>query len=58
MLRHMKASFHHRPVSVQVLYIMFCIMLLDYAHDTWFYWTHRFLHLRPIYKYVHFEHHR
>eukprot|EP00877_Chromochloris_zofingiensis_P005495 jgi/Chrzof1/14947/Cz09g21230.t1 len=45
--------------SIQdVLYIMFCIMLLDYAHDTWFYWTHRFLHLRPIYKYVHFEHHR
>lgn len=43
---------------VQVLYLLLCIALLDYLHDTWFYWTHRLLHWRPIYKHVHRDHHR
>jgi sterol desaturase/sphingolipid hydroxylase (fatty acid hydroxylase superfamily) len=40
------------------LYILLCIVVLDYLHDGWFYWTHRLLHWRPLYKWVHFEHHR
>lgn len=39
-------------------YILLCICFLDYLHDTWFYWTHRLLHWRPLYRWVHWEHHR
>jgi sterol desaturase/sphingolipid hydroxylase (fatty acid hydroxylase superfamily) len=28
------------------------------VHDTWFYWTHRFMHWRPVFKYTHLAHHR
>lgn len=40
------------------LYILLCICLLDHLHDSWFYWTHRLLHWRPLYKWIHHEHHR
>ena len=33
-------------------------MLLDYLHDAWFYWTHRLLHQKWMYRYVHYIHHR
>ncbi len=26
-------------------------------HDTYFYWTHRFMHLKPVFKHVHRVHH-
>lgn len=42
----------------QVVYMLACIVALDLLHDAWFYWTHRLLHWRPLYKYVHWEHHR
>jgi sterol desaturase/sphingolipid hydroxylase (fatty acid hydroxylase superfamily) len=42
----------------QVAYLLLCIVLLDYLHDAWFYWTHRALHWRPLYRWVHWEHHR
>lgn len=35
-----------------------CVVALDLLHDAWFYWTHRLLHWRPLYRYVHWEHHR
>jgi sterol desaturase/sphingolipid hydroxylase (fatty acid hydroxylase superfamily) len=28
------------------------------AHDTYFYWTHRLIHWRPLFKHVHWTHHR
>lgn len=34
------------------------IIVLDYVHDAWFYWTHRLLHWRPLYKHVHYMHHK
>jgi sterol desaturase/sphingolipid hydroxylase (fatty acid hydroxylase superfamily) len=34
------------------------VVVLDVLHDTWFYWTHRLLHWRPLYRWVHWEHHR
>ncbi len=27
-------------------------------HDTYFYWTHRFMHWKPVFKYMHMGHHR
>lgn len=45
-------------VVLQVGYMLACILVLDFLHDAWFYWTHRLLHWRPLYKYVHWEHHR
>lgn len=32
--------------------------LLLFLNDTWFYWTHRLLHHKRIYKYIHHEHHK
>ena len=32
--------------------------LLLILNDTWFYWMHRLLHHRRLYKYVHHEHHK
>jgi sterol desaturase/sphingolipid hydroxylase (fatty acid hydroxylase superfamily) len=45
-------------VVLQVVYMLGCVAALDLLHDAWFYWTHRLLHWRPLYKYVHWEHHR
>lgn len=40
------------------LYVALCVVLMDHLHDAWFYWTHRLLHWRPLYRWVHWEHHR
>lgn len=40
------------------LYMALCVLVLDYAHDSWFYWTHRLLHWKPLYRNVHYVHHR
>lgn len=34
------------------------VLLLDYLHDAWFYVTHRFLHWKPLYRHVHYIHHK
>lgn len=34
------------------------IVLFTIGLDTWFYWTHRFMHLPKFYKFFHMEHHR
>ncbi|KAG2438498.1 hypothetical protein HXX76_005049 [Chlamydomonas incerta] len=39
-------------------YVALCVALLDYLHDTWFYWTHRLLHWKPLYVHVHYIHHK
>ena len=39
-------------------YALLTIVVLDYAHDTWFYWTHRLLHWGPVYRHVHAIHHQ
>lgn len=42
----------------EVLYAAWCVLILDYLHDAWFYWTHRLLHWKPLYIHVHYMHHR
>eukprot|EP01024_Parvocaulis_polyphysoides_P031644 TRINITY_DN28517_c0_g1_i4.p1 TRINITY_DN28517_c0_g1~~TRINITY_DN28517_c0_g1_i4.p1 ORF type:complete len:304 (+),score=4.35 TRINITY_DN28517_c0_g1_i4:85-912(+) len=39
-------------------YTIFTIIILDYLHDTWFYWSHRFLHVGWIYRNIHYIHHQ
>lgn len=46
------------PNPGQVLYMAVVVALLDYSHDTWFYLTHRLLHWGPLYRHVHYIHHK
>jgi Delta7-sterol 5-desaturase len=39
-------------------FAIFGFFMLIFIDDTWFYWCHRLLHHRAIYKYIHFEHHK
>ena len=38
--------------------LFFFVFVAFVVHDAWFYWTHRFMHWRPVFKYVHLGHHR
>ena len=38
-------------------YFIFSIIALIFLHDTYFYWGHRFMHLKKIYPLVHKVHH-
>ena len=38
-------------------YALFSFAVLLFLHDTFFYWSHRFMHLPKIYKKVHLAHH-
>jgi len=40
-----------------LLYFFFSVIVFIIAHDTYFYWMHRFMHWKKIYKYVHKVHH-
>lgn len=39
-------------------YTIMSFFLLILLHDTYHYWAHRFMHWKPVYKYIHKEHHR
>lgn len=39
-------------------YIPLSFLLCLVVHDTFFYWTHRFMHWQPVFKYCHAGHHR
>lgn len=38
-------------------YFLFSILLMILVHDTYFYWTHRWMHRRSVFKIVHRVHH-
>jgi lathosterol oxidase len=38
-------------------YYIFSIILMIFVHDAYFYWTHRMLHWKPLFKHVHITHH-
>ena len=38
-------------------YYFISIVLMILLHDTYFYWTHRLMHWKPLFKYVHKTHH-
>ena len=39
-------------------YFWFSVVVFIVAHDTYFYWSHRLMHMKAIYPYVHLIHHR
>lgn len=41
-----------------VAYFICSVLIFIIAHDTYFYWTHRLMHWKKIYKYVHRVHHQ
>lgn len=41
-----------------VTWFFISILLVILLHDTYFYWTHRFMHWKKIFRYVHSVHHR
>ncbi len=38
-------------------YWLLSVVLMIVGHDTYFYWTHRFMHLKPVFRYFHRVHH-
>lgn len=40
-----------------VFYFVFSVITFIVLHDTYFYWMHRFMHWKKIYRYVHKVHH-
>lgn len=38
-------------------YFVFSVFLMIFIHDAYFYWTHRLLHWKPLFKKVHIVHH-
>src|SRR5436853_7532440 len=47
-------SFREYPLYYLPISFLLCLAI----HDTYFYWTHRLMHWRPVFKYVHLAHHR
>ena len=41
----------------RVGYFIFSVIAFILVHDTYFYWTHRAMHWKKIYRYVHKVHH-
>src|ERR1700761_4859504 len=38
-------------------YFFLSIVLMIFLHDTYFYWTHRLMHWKPLFKLIHRTHH-
>ncbi|MDF3820619.1 sterol desaturase family protein [Leptospira sp. 96542] len=41
-----------------ILMLVGSFVLITIWHETWFYWMHRFAHLKKVYPHVHVEHHQ
>ena len=39
-------------------YFFISIIIMIFMHDTYFYWMHRFMHIKALYPYVHKVHHQ
>jgi len=50
-------NFYDNIHEYGIPYFFMSIFLLIIMHDTYFYWTHRFMHHPRIFKYVHHIHH-
>lgn len=41
-----------------IVYLGFSVIAMILIHDTYFYWAHRFMHLKKVYPIVHLVHHK
>jgi len=39
-------------------YLIFSLLLMIFIHDTYFYWTHRLIHHKKLFRYIHKVHHQ
>jgi Delta7-sterol 5-desaturase len=51
-------SIYWNTFDYPLYYIPISFLLCLVIHDTLFYWTHRFMHWRPVFKYFHAGHHK
>jgi len=42
----------------EISYLFISFFFITVWHETWFYWMHRFAHLKKVYPHVHSEHHQ
>ena len=41
-----------------IAYFIFSVFAFIFIHDAYFYWSHRFMHIKKVYPYVHLIHHK
>lgn len=46
------------PMEYGLLYLLISPIVLIVLHDAYFYWSHRFLHLKPVFRIAHAVHHK
>lgn len=51
-------SIYWDTFAYPLYYIPISFFLCLVIHDTFFYWTHRFMHWRPVFRYFHAGHHK
>ena len=56
-MNHGKTQMYSYISDHGFLYFIFSIIVFLFIHDSFFYWAHRFMHLRQVYKKVHLVHH-
>jgi lathosterol oxidase len=50
-------TLHEDDAQLSALTVVSTVLILDLLHDAWFYWTHRLLHTKFLYRHVHYAHH-
>ncbi|HEY4653210.1 MAG TPA: sterol desaturase, partial [Cyclobacteriaceae bacterium] len=48
---------YHDLNAYGIVYMIFSLVVAIVFHDFYFYWTHRFMHHKRVFKYVHSVHH-
>jgi sterol desaturase/sphingolipid hydroxylase (fatty acid hydroxylase superfamily) len=57
-VQHGKTKLYHSVEDYGIPYFFASIFIMILTHDTYFYWTHRMMHHKWLFKYVHLTHHR
>lgn len=55
--KHGWTQIYGKIADYGIAYFIFSIVAMIFLHDTYFYWTHRFMHLKKIFPLVHKVHH-